>query len=365
MTRHKAGAVGVRLPRWDMTPTPTRLVRYDTVLDAPYEVLEDQARAVAAMGFDGAFTLEANRDVLFPLVLAARSGASLDLYPNVAIALPRSPMHLAYQAWDLQRLTGGRFALGVGSQIRPHIEKRYSARWDKPVRQMRELVAATKAIFRTFHEGEPLSFRGDYYTFTLMTPTFIPAPLESGPPPIWMGGLGPLMTKAAAEVADGVIIHPFNSERFLREQTLPRVAAGLAAGGRVRTDFTLGVTVIVCVYETEAERSVAEEACRYNLAFYGSTPAYKVTLDAHGWGELQPELNRLTKEGRWGEMAAIVDSEVLETICVCGTPAEVAATLRHRYAGVADRIAFSIPYSVRPELLAEILDRVRVSPPPH
>jgi probable F420-dependent oxidoreductase len=342
-----------------MNAAPARSVRFDTVLDAPYDGIEDQARALAAMGFDGAFTLEANRDVLFPLVLAARSGAVLDLYPNVAIALPRSPMHLAYQAWDLQRLTNGRFALGVGSQIRPHIEKRYSARWDKPVRQMRELVAATKAIFRTFHEGEPLAFRGDYYTFTLMTPTFIPAPLESGPPPIWMGGLGPLMTKAAAEVADGVIIHPFNSERFLREQTLPRVADGLAASGRTRGDFSLGVTVIVCVYETDEERTVAEDACRYNLAFYASTPAYKVTLDVHGWGDLQPELNRLTKEGRWSEMGSAVEGEVLETICVCGTPAEVAAALRDRYADIADRIAFSVPYRVRPELLAEILDRVR------
>jgi probable F420-dependent oxidoreductase len=337
-------------------------MKFDTVLDAPYEKIEDQARSIADMGFDGAFTLESNRDVLFPLVLAARSGAALDLYPNVAIALPRSPMHLAYQAWDLQRLTDGRFALGVGSQIKPHIEKRYSARWDKPVRQMRELVAATKAIYRTFHEGEPLEFRGEYYTFTLMTPTFIPPRLESGPPPIWMGGLGPLMTKAAAEVADGVLIHPFNSERFLREQTLPRVEAGLATSGRSRDEFTLTVTAIICVYGedgNEEERAAAEKGSRFNLAFYGSTPSYRVTLDAHGWGGVQPELNRLTKEGRWAEMAEVVDDEMLHTLCVCGTPAEVAGILRTRYAGIADRVAFSVPYGVRPELLAEVMDRVR------
>ena len=337
-------------------------MKFDTVLDAPYEKIEDQARSIADMGFDGAFTLESNRDVLFPLVLAARSGAALDLYPNVAIALPRSPMHLAYQAWDLQRLTDGRFALGVGSQIKPHIEKRYSARWDKPVRQMRELVAATKAIYRTFHDGEPLDFRGEYYTFTLMTPTFVPPRLESGPPPIWMGGLGPLMTKAAAEVADGVLIHPFNSERFLREQTLPRVEAGLATSGRSRDDFTLTVTAIVCVYGedgNEEERAAAENGSRFNLAFYGSTPSYRVTLDVHGWGGVQPELNRLTKEGRWAEMAKVVDDEMLHTLCVCGTPAEVAGILRSRYAGVADRVAFSVPYGVRPELLAEVMDRVR------
>jgi probable F420-dependent oxidoreductase len=268
-------------------------------------------------------------------------------------------MHLAYQAWDLQRLTGGRFALGLGSQIRPHIEKRYSARWDKPVRQMRELVAATKAIFRTFQDGEPLDFRGDYYTFTLMTPTFVPERLEWGPPPIWMGALGPLMTKAAAEVADGVLIHPFNTERFLREQSLPRVEAGLAAAGRDRAGFTLTVTAIVCLYGTDDERAVAEQGCRFNLAFYGSTPSYRVTLDVHGWGELQPELNRLSKEGRWAEMGRLVDDELLDAVCVRGTPAEVASTLRSRYAGVADRVAFSVPYGVRPELLAEVIDRVR------
>jgi probable F420-dependent oxidoreductase len=337
----------------------TAPLRIDSVLDAPYEGIEEQARALAEMGFDGGFTLESNRDVFFPLVLAARSGAGLDLYPNVAIALPRSPMHLAYQAWDLQRLSGGRFALGLGSQIRPHIEKRYSARWDKPVRQMRELVAATKAIFATFHEGRPLAFRGDYYTFTLMTPTFVPPPLEWGPPPVWMGGLGPLMTKAAAEVADGLLVHPFNSERFLREHTVPQVAAGLAASGRSRAGFSLGVTVIVCVYGTEEERAAAENGCRFNLAFYGSTPAYKVTLDVHGWSDLQPELNRLSKEGRWAEMGQLVDDDVLHTICVCGTPAEVAAELTARFAGLADRVAFSVPYGVRPELLAEVIDRVR------
>lgn len=340
----------------DASGTP---LRFDAPLDAAYDEIERQAADLAAAGFDGGFTLESNRDVLFPLVLAARSGAGLDLYPNVAIALPRSPMHLAYQAWDLHRMSGGRFALGLGSQIRPHIEKRYSARWDRPVRQMRELVAATKAIFRTFHEGTPLDFRGDYYTHTLMTPTFIPAPLEWGPPPIWMGALGPQMTTAAAEVADGVLIHPFNTERFLREQTLPRVAKGLAKSGRDRRDFTVGVTVIVCVYGTEEERAAAEDGCRFNLAFYGSTPSYRVTLDVHGWGDVQPELNRLSKEGRWAEMGALVDDEMLRTICVCGTPAEVAAQLRERYTGVADRIAFSMPYGVRLELLAETLDLVR------
>jgi probable F420-dependent oxidoreductase len=273
-------------------------------------------------------------------------------------------MHLAYQAWDLQRLSGGRFALGLGSQIRPHIEKRFSARWHKPVAQLRELTAAIKAIFACWHDGEGLAFRGDYYTLTLMTPTFVPAPLDT-PPPIWLGALGPRMTQAAAEVADGLLIHPFNTEHYLRSVTVPAVERGLDAAGRARKGFSVGVDVITCLYGDETERAAAEQACRANLAFYASTPAYKVTLDAHGWGDVQPELNRLSKEGRWAEMPGLVDDEMLRTICVCGTPREAVAQLHARYGDLADRVALSMPSAVNSSLLAELVDRFRdVTPAP-
>lgn len=340
-------------------------MKLDVALHADHPDIADRAHACAGAGFDGVFTLEANRDVFFPLYAVAASRAPLDIYPNVAIAFPRSPMHVAYQCFDLQRLSGGRFALGLGSQIRPHIEKRYSATWHKPVPQLREYVAATKAIFRCFHEGERLDFRGDYYTFTLMTPTFLPAPLSKdglvAPPPIWMGALGPLMTKAAAEVADGVVIHPFNSEAFLRTQTLPRVEAGLAKSGRRREDFTLNVSAITCLYEREDERDAALLATRANLAFYASTPAYRVTLDVHGWGELQPETNRLSKEGRWQEMAGLVTDEMVDALALAGTPEEVGPRLAARYAGIADRVSLSLPGTVRPELLARLAAAVRTA----
>ena len=336
-------------------------MKIDVALHADYPDIAARARAYARAGFAGIFTLEANRDVFFPLFAAAQSGANLDLYPNVAIAFPRSPMHVAYQSWDLQRITGGRFALGLGSQIRPHIEKRYSASWHKPVAQMREFVAATKAIFACFHEGTRLDFRGDYYTFTLMTPTFMPTPLSAdgsvAPPPIWMGALGPLMTSAAAQVADGVIVHPFNSEAFLRTQTLPRIDAGLAKSGRTRDDFTLNVSAIACLYDDdERERDAAVAAARTNLAFYASTPSYRVTLDVHGWGELQPDLNRLSKEGRWGDMAAQITDEMVDTLTVRGTPEAAAATIATRYTGIADRVSLSLPGTVRTELLTRLLD---------
>lgn len=342
-------------------------MKIDVALHADHPDVAARARALAAAGASGAFTLEANRDVFFPLVIAAQSGAALDLYPNVAIAFPRSPMHVAYQAWDLQRMTAGRFALGLGSQIRPHIEKRFSARWHKPVAQLEEFVAATKAIFATFHEGAPLAFRGDYYTFTLMTPTFLPAPLSAdatvSPPPIWMGALGPLMTSAAARTADGVIIHPFNSELFLRTQTLPRVRTALERAGRDRDAFTLIVTAITCLYDDEREREKAMHAAKVNLAFYASTPSYRVTLDVHGWGDVQPELNALSKQGRWADMAACITDEMVDALTVHGSPEQVGATIATRYAGIADRVALSLPGSVPDDHLARLVAAAARTPP--
>ena len=329
-------------------------MKIDMVLSADLDAVADEARQLHGMGFDGVYTQEANSDVTFPLLLAAQA-APIDIYTNVAIAFPRSPMHLAYAAFDLQRVANGRFALGIGSQIRPHIEKRFSARFGNPVAHIAELVQALHAIFRCFHDGERLEFRGQYYTHTLMTPMFIPPRLAWDPPPIWVGALGPRMTQMAAELADGVLIHPFNSELFLRTVTLPRVEAGLAASGRDRASFTLGVDVMACVYGDEAERVVAENGCRSNLAFYASTPSYRVTLDAHGWGDLQPELNRMTKSGQWAEMPQLVDDALLDALCVRGTPAEAGRGLRQRYAGIADRVSLSVPYRIAPTTLAELV----------
>jgi probable F420-dependent oxidoreductase len=328
-------------------------MQVDVVLNAPLGSVAEQAARLYAAGAAGGFTQEASRDAFFPLAEAADSG--LFIYPNVAIAFPRSPMHLAYQAWDLQRLSQGNFALGLGSQIKPHIEKRFSARWDKPVRQMRDYVLALKAIFDTFQTGAPLNFRSDYHTFTLMTPNFSPGALECGVPPIWVGALGPLMTKAAAEVADGVLIHPFNSERFLRETTMPIIDTGLDRRGLGRDQFTIGVDVITGIHRTDAERAAADAGCRINVAFYASTPSYRVTLDAHGWGDLQPQLNALSKQGRWADMPGLITDEMLDAFCVRGTPEQARAELERRFDGIADRVALSLPYGVAPGLLEDLL----------
>jgi probable F420-dependent oxidoreductase len=336
----------------------------DTHLVAPLGEEDVAARRLAEVGFDGVFTFEGAHDAFFPLVTAARSGADLDLMTNVAIALVRSPLTLAYSAWDLQTLSRGRFRLGLGSQIKTHVERRYGARWEAPVAQMREWVEAIHSIFTAWQTHERLDYRGAYTTHTLMTPTFDPGANEYGAPPILLGALGPRMTQMAAEVADGLLVMPFNSRRHLIERTLPAVDAGLAAAGRPARGsqgdtFQLIAEALVCCGRDEQEIAAAENATRMRLAFYGSTPSYRPVLEAEGWEDLQPELNRLSKLGEWAQMGALIDGTMLKTLAVHGTPRECAAQIAERFGDVATRLALTIPYAADPAVAAELLSELR------
>ena len=324
----------------------------------------DRARALQEAGASGVFTFEGPHDVFTPLALATAVDG-LDIMSNVAIALPRNPIQLAHQANDLQLLSEGRFILGLGTQVRAQIEKRYGAEFDRPVERMKEMVGALRAIFATWNDGERLDFRGEYHRHTLMTPTFVPGPNPYGPPPIYLGALGPRLTRATAEVADGLLVMPFGSKRFLHGTTLPAVRDGLAAAGRSEDDFEVVPEIIVSVAGSGAsgpnatvatDRDADHASTRMLLAFYGSTPAYRPVLDAHGWGDLQPELNAMSKQGRWQEMAGLIDDEILHTIAACGTPAEIAAHIRDRVEGVSDRICLYQPGPIDVEPLAEIVD---------
>jgi probable F420-dependent oxidoreductase len=332
-------------------------VKIDAGLLVPPQLVEERAEALAATGVDGLFTFEGPHDVFTPLVLAARTGC--DLYTNVAIAFPRSPMHLAHQAWDLALLSQGRFALGLGSQVRAHVERRYGATWSSPVERMGEWVAALRAIYDRWQDGTVLAFEGDHTRHTLMTPAFDPGPLPTGPPPIWLGALGPKMVGLATAVADGLLIHPFTSDRHLAETTLPRVTAGLAAADRPRSDLTLvGQAVVACTADP-ARQADLDTAARWLIGFYGSTPAYAPVLETEGRAHLHPELRRLSREGRWDEMAALVDDDLLDAVVLRGDPATVAGRLVGRYGGAADRVALSTPGGIADDDLAAVVAAVR------
>ncbi|KRC51370.1 MULTISPECIES: TIGR03617 family F420-dependent LLM class oxidoreductase [unclassified Nocardioides] len=317
----------------------------DLQLDARPDQALTRARELSEAGAAGLFTFEGPHDVFLPLAAVAGQ-VDADLMTNVAIAMPRSPMHLAHTAWDLQLMTGGRFRLGLGSQIRPHVEKRYGARWSPPAARMREIVSAVRAILTSWQHGTRLDFRGEHTTHTLMPPTFVPGPNPYGPPPILLGALGPLMTRTAAEVADGLLVMPFHSHRHFRERTLPAVAEGLSAAGRSVADFDVFPQAILAMGRTDEELTTARNGVRALLAFYGSTPSYRPVLDVEGWGELQPELNRLSKTGDVAAMIGLVDDTMLATLAVTGTPEECAAEIRRRFGdvpGVADRVCCYFP----------------------
>ncbi|OBG18218.1 LLM class F420-dependent oxidoreductase [Mycolicibacterium celeriflavum] len=321
-----------------------------TALFGPTDAIE-RAHLLRDAGASGVFTFEGPHDVFAPLTLAS-TVEGLDLMTNVAIAFPRNPVQLAHQAYDLALLTKGRFTLGLGTQVRAQIEKRYGAAFDRPVARMKEMVGALRAVFAAWETGERLDFRGEYFRHTLMTPTFNPGPNPYGMPPIYLGALGPRLTRATAEVADGLLVMPFGSKRFLHEVTMPAVRDGLVRAGRTLDDFAVVPEIIVSV----GSDATAHAAARRLLAFYGSTPAYRPVLDVHGWGELQPELNALSKQGRWQDMGTLIDDEVLHTIAACGSPAEVAAHIRDRVDGVSDRICLYQPGPIAIDALAEIVD---------
>jgi probable F420-dependent oxidoreductase len=333
-------------------------LKLDVLLSDSVIGAADRAVALERMGVNGAFSFENSHDLFLPLAAAAPV-CSLDLYTNVAIAFPRSPMHLAHTAYDLQQLSGGRFSLGLGSQVRPHVEKRYGSRWGKPVAQMREWALAIKAILAHWQDGTPLRFEGEYTRHTLMTPAFNPGPNPHGVPKVLVGALGPRMNEMAAEVADGILVMPFNSGRHMAERTIPAIERGLDAAGRTRRDIEVTVEVIIGLGRTEEELAAARSITGI-LGFYGSTPAYKAVLDVHGWGELQPELNRLSKQGDWATMASLIDDEVLHTLAVYGTPRQCAEEVVARYGAWADRICAYFPgYRVSDEAVAEFADELR------
>jgi probable F420-dependent oxidoreductase len=308
----------------------------------------DQAGAAAAQqearGYDGIWVPETSHDPFLPLVLAAEHTERLDLATGIVVAFARNPMTLAQVSWDLQAASQGRFILGLGSQIKPHITRRFSMPWSSPAARMREMILAIRAIWESWNQGTKLDFRGDFYSHTLMTPFFNPGPNPHGDPRIFLAGVGELMTQVAGEVADGFLCHGFTTRQYLDEVTLPNLAKGRVKAGKAMEGFQLAGPMFVVTGRNEGEMVEAAKGVKGQIAFYGSTPAYRPVLELHGWGDLQEELNRLSKEGRWAEMGNLIDDDMLATFAVVAPLDEVAGALKERWGDALDRLSFYAPY---------------------
>lgn len=315
------------------------------------------AQAVKAeqAGYDGIWSAETSHDPFLPIAVGAAATEKLEFGTGITVAFARNPMTLAVVANDLQLLTKGRFMLGMGSQIKPHITKRFSMPWSHPAPRMRELVLAIRAIWKTWETGEPLAFRGEFYTHTLMTPFFDPGPNPHGNPKILLAGVGEHMTEVAGEVADGFLVHAFSTERYLREVSLPALEQGAGKVGKTRLDLTVSYPGFVATGSDEQSMEAAITGVRQQIAFYGSTPAYRPVLELHGWGDLQSELNTLSKRGEWVKMGELIDDDVLNAFAVVEPPDKVAPELRNRFEGIIDRFSFYAPYKVDPEVWKDVL----------
>ncbi len=319
------------------------------------------AKDAEAAGYSGAWTAETSHDPFLPLLLAAEHTKKIELGTSIAVAFARSPMTLANTAWDLQAYSQGRFILGLGSQIQPHITKRFSMPWSKPAARMREMVLAIRAIWDCWLNGTKLDFRGEFYTHTLMTPFFTPAASDIsafGTPKIFLAGVGELMTEVAGEVCDGFICHGFTTEKYLREVTIPALERGRAKAGKTMDGFEIVGPSFVVTGNDESELAKAAAGTRQQIAFYGSTPAYRPVLDLHGWGDLQDRLNTLSKQGKWVEMGDLINDEILNTFAVVGEPESIAPELHHRYGDVIERISFYAPYKSDPERWHKVIAAV-------
>jgi probable F420-dependent oxidoreductase len=338
-------------------------VKVDVLLDMDgrLDTVVTHVRRLEDAGVDGVWSSETARDPLLPLAVAATGTASATLGTAITVAFARSPMTLAYTANDIQQASGGRLVLGLGSQVRPHITRRFSMPWGKPVPQMREFVGALRAIWRSWNEQVPLRFEGEYYRHSLMTPVFSPPANPFGPPPIVLAAVGPAMTRLAGEVADGLLIHPFSTERYLREVTLPAFEAGLERADRPRRQVEVVHPGFVVVRSSTADDEPRISAVRRQIAFYGSTPAYRSVLDLHGWGDLADELNRLSLSpdpDRWDTMAGLVDDQVFSAFAVIGDLPAVARELSRRYRGAVDRVALTPDACTDPSGLPLLVDAV-------
>ncbi len=305
---------------------------------------DESARAAESLGFDGLWTSETKHDAFLPLAIAAGETRRIQLGTSVAIAFSRSPMEVAQTAWDLQDLSDGRFILGLGTQVKAHIKRRFSMPWDKPVSRLREYIMALRAIWDSFQSEGPLNFEGDFYSHTLMTPFFNPGPIENPEIPIHIAGVNTRLAALAGELCNGFHVHPFHSPEYVRRTVKSAIAEGASKVGRDPEAVELATTVFVVTGESEEEIEERREKVRAQVAFYASTPTYRTVLETHGWEDVSEELGRFARDKRWSEMPGLITDEMLGAFAVEAAQDELGSALRERYTGLMDRIALYIPF---------------------
>ncbi len=320
------------------------------------------AQAAEAAGFDGVTSAEIANDPFLPLAFAAVATERIELSTGICVAFPRSPMVVAGTSWDLHGQSGGRFRLGLGSQVKGHNERRFSVPWTAPVPRLREYVESLRAIWRCWEKKEPLHYEGEHYRFTLMTPEFSPPPTGLPAIPVSIAAVGPDMIKMAGRVCDGVRLHGFATRKYLEEVALPQVRAGLAQGGRPRANFDVWGGGFVLTGADDAADATQLEFGRYRVAFYGSTRSYHGVLAVHGWQELGNELHAMSKKGQWSEMAKRVPDEVVRTFAAVGRYDEIAGAIADRFGGVVDTVTIGVDGATKPGLLREVVQDVKRIP---
>lgn len=333
-------------------------MKIDAMLIEPPRGVAARAAVLEGEGYDGAWTAETNHDPFLPIVAAAARTSTIGLGTSIAVAFARNPMNLAQLGWDLQAYTGGRLTLGLGSQVKAHIERRFSMPWSAPAARMRETVLAIRAIWASWADSTPLHFEGRFFTHTLMTPPVRPdaADLDGlGLPPILLAGVGPLMTTVAGEVADGFIFHAFSTSGYLEAVTIPRLLAARRSQDKGFDGFQVTGPVLVATGATRAEEDEAVEAVKKHIAFYGSTPAYSTVLEFHGWDALHSRLHALSREGEWEAMGRLIDDDVLHAFAVVGEPDQIAGMVHKRFGGKVDRVSLSTPYPIDAEIPRSIV----------
>lgn len=326
-----------------MNPRTTRPLRVDLAFHDSPSAIRGTAAAAEQAGAHGLFVSEAQHDPFVSLAAAAGATEQIELGTSVAIAFARTPMAMAYAAHDLQLISGGRVVLGLGTQVAAHVTRRYGMPWSRPAARMKEYVAALRAIWDSWQNGSKLDFQGDFYTHTLMAPTFSPGPLDTPHPKVWLAAVGPRMVDVAAEVADGLVLHPLTSTSYRDSVVLPAVDDKRAALG-LDAPFDLSAMVMLACGFTPEAIAEATAVTRMQIAFYASTPAYLSVLEHHGWEDLHHEAHAVVARKGFFELASLVDDEVLHTFAAVGTPDQVAAELRRRHAGAVDRVTLTMPF---------------------